>query len=287
MMFHVYSLLKLKVAAPRAHLSGVGGAGDWATHRASDYFYGRPPLHLRKSFCQHVQRILAVDSWNGFFGMVRKSAPSPAQVTDMIKQAVHDSLRKRYHTKKTDFSKIHRSGVSRLLKCGESYSVSSGISNICLELGSDSSMILCGACLLYEDTRFKETVCYSTRRDKSNSVSHSGDRQVLGKSQHTIQISLDKLPSSVNRIFFTLCCCGGSNLSDFKKPSIRLSDKATPDEELCQYTISSAGRAATAVMACLMKEGDGWKVIALDTTARTRCCGNYGDIKKHIAQIRL
>jgi hypothetical protein len=40
--------------------------------------------------------------------MVRKSAPSPAQVTDMIKQAVHDSLHKRYHTKKTDFSKIHR-----------------------------------------------------------------------------------------------------------------------------------------------------------------------------------
>jgi ubiquitin-protein ligase/stress response protein SCP2 len=284
MMFHVYALLKV---APRAHLNGATRTHNWATHRAADYFYGRPPLHLRKSFCQHVQRILAVDSWEGFFGMVRREAPSPAQVTDMIKRSMHDSLRKRYHTKKTDFSKIHRSGVSRLLKCGESYSVSSGISSISLELGSDSSMILCGACLLYEDTRFKETVCYSTRRDRSKAVFHSGDTQVDGKSHHTMQVALDKLPKTVNRMFFTLCCCGGSNLSDFKKPSIKLADKATPDEGLCQYTLASAGRAATAVMACLMKEGDGWKVKALDITSRTRCCGNYGDIKKCIAQIRL
>jgi stress response protein SCP2 len=287
-MFHCHFLVKV---APRAHAlnsspsPGVVSA-SWDTHRPSDYYYGRPTLHLKESFRRHVQRILAVDTWPDFFAMARRQCPSPAQLTDLLKGAVHGSLKKGYHTKGTDFSRVQRSGVSRLLKSGEKYRVESSINEVSLELGSDSSMILCGACLLYEDTRFKQAVCYSDRSDASRAVIHSGDTQVAGKSQHTIKVHLGQLPRAVNRLFFTLCCCGGSNLSAFKNPSIKLANTAKPEDQLCQYTLASAGRAPTAIMACLLREQDGWQVKALDCKSRVRCCGNYGTVKKDIAQIR-
>ena len=292
-MFHVLVLLKI---APRAHDTSAPTSNAsleqetpaWATRRPSDQFFGSPPVHVRQFCTQHIQKILAVDDWAGYFGMLHLRIPSPAQFTDMIKKAVHNSLQKGYHSKDTDFSRIHRNGVSRLLKCGESYRVESTVRKVRLELGSDSSMILCGACMLYQDTRFYQTVCFMNRNGANGAVWHSGDTQVDGKSHHTICVDLSRLPASVNRLFFTLCCCGGSSLRDFQNPVIRLADEEdSSGANLCEYTLASAGTAATAVMACLSKEGHlGWQVRALHCTSQRRCCGDYGDIKRHIAQIR-
>merc|ERR1712232_133548 len=253
--------------------------------QSADLFYGRPPYHIRKACKSAVQAILDVSSWEGFFAATRQVCPDPAELTDRLKQSVANSLRKGYHREFTDFSRIHASGVSHILKKGESYRVSSKVSNVHLVLGSDSSHILCGACLAYEDLTCTSIVHYGSRRGYGGAIYHSGDTQVNGKSKHTINVNLKELPSSVTRLFFPLCACGCSDLSGFKNPAIDMDDEnGTP---LCTYSLESAGKAPTVVMAVISATGEGWQVTAIGLHSAVRCCGNYDTVKRDILGIKL
>lgn len=204
----------------------------------------------------------------------------------MLRQATHNSLRKGYHDKNTNFSRIQASGVSHILQKGESYRVGTSVRSMRLELGSDSSSILCGACLIYEDLICTKVVHYGMRAAYSNSVRHSGDQQVNGVSKHVIEVDLDSLPVSVTRLFFTLCACGCADLSGFKNPAINLHDQDA--QPMCTYAIEKAGRAPTVVMAAISRTpGAGWQVTAIGFHSEVRCCGNYSRVKRDITKISL
>jgi len=254
-------------------------------NQTMDFLFGRPPVHIRQSFKQGVQSILAVETWPSFFSACRRPCPNPSALTDIVKQAVKNSRHKKYHTDKTDFSRIQASGTSHILKKGESYKVSDSVRRVRLELGSDSAMILCGACLAYEDLTCSEVVCYSDRTAYKGALKHSGDQQIDGKSQHIMDVDLARLPSSVNRLFFTLCACGADNLSAFKKPAIALQD--ADGAQLCSYTIDQAGQAPTVVMAGVERCGGSWQVTALGKHSAVGCCGNYSQVKRDIATIKM
>merc|ERR1711933_487450 len=85
---------------------------------------------------------------------------------------------------------------------------------ITLKLDSDSSHILCGACLLYDASGVCEKVVhYSDRLFCGGAVRHSGDTRVDGKSVHTISVIQSKVPPRVTQMYFTLCSCGPADLS--------------------------------------------------------------------------
>merc|ERR1719420_1221957 len=200
-----------------------------------DLFFGRPSQHVRRAFKKSVKSILAVETWPAFFAACGRPCPGPAALTDILKRATKNSRQKGYHSDNTNFSKIQASGVSHILKKGETYKVSSSVQKVHLELGSDSAMILCGACLIYEDLTCSQVVSFDHRYGYKGAVKHSGDSQQQGKSLHVMDIDLAKLPSSVTRIFLTLCACGASDLSAFKKPSIAIQgEDGTP---LCSYNL--------------------------------------------------
>lgn len=250
-----------------------------------DFLFGRPPAHVRQAFKQGVQSILAVETWPGFFSACRRPCPNPSALTDIVKQAVKNSRHKKYHTDKTDFSRIQARGTSHILKKGESYKVSDSVRRVRLELGSDSEMILCGACLAYEDLTCSKVVCFCDRTAYKGALKHSGDQQIDGKSQHIMEIDLARLPSSVNRLFFTLCACGADNLSAFKNPAITLQD--ADGAQLCSYTIDQAGQAPTVVMAGVERREGSWQVTALGKHSTVGCCGDYSQVKRDIATIRM
>jgi len=250
-----------------------------------DLFFGRPPQHLRQAFKASVRKILDVDNWPGFFAVCGRQCPGPAAVTDLLKQATKNSLRKGYHTARTDFSRIHASGVSHVLKKGESYRVDHGVRQVRLELGSDSSMILCGACLVYEDLNCRQVVSYDQSVGYKGAVKHSGDMVVDGKSKHVIDIDLNALPAAVTRLFLTLCSCGCADLSGFRAPSIKM--QGSDGQPLCQYDLEQAGRSPTVVMAAILREGGQWRVTAVGQHSPVRCCGNYSRVKQDIAAFRL
>jgi len=163
--------------------------------------------------------------------------------------------------------------------------VGGSVRNLRLELGSDSANILCGACLAYEDLTCSKVVCYCDTFAYKGALKHSGDQQKNGKSQHIMDVDLAKLPSSVNRLFFTLCACGADNLSAFKNPAIALQDG--DGAPLCSYTIDQAGRSPTVVMAGVERCEGSWRVTALGKHSAIRCCGDYSQVKRDIATIKL
>lgn len=256
-----------------------------AKEQTVDLFFGRPPHHLRRAFKGAVQSILAVETWPGFFAACCRPCPGPAAVTDILKQATKNSRRKKYHTDQTDFRRIQASGVSHILKKGETYRVSGSVQQVRLELGSDSSMILCGACLVYEDLTCAHVVSFDNSQGYGGSVQHSGDMQVDGKSKHVIDVNLVKLPASVTRLFFTLCACGCTDLSGFRNPSVNM--QGQDGEPLCMYSIDRAGSAPTVVMAAISRNRGNWQVTAIGLHSAVRCCGNYSQIKRDIASIKL
>merc|ERR1712194_836566 len=168
-----------------------------------DLFLGRPPQHVRRAFVQGVQEILAVESWPGFFSTFGLPCPAPAVLTDVLKQAVTNSLQKMYHTKTTDFSRIQASGVSHILKKGERYQMKDG----------------------------------------------------------------------------------SADLSGFKNPSISMQD--SQGAPLCAYNLEQAGQAPTVVMAMIARKGTSWQVLAVGQHSSVRCCGNYSQVKRDIAKLRL
>jgi len=249
-----------------------------------DLFFGRPSQNMRGSFKNSVKSILEIETWPAFFAACGRPCPGPAALTDIIKRATKNSKQKGYHSDRTDFSRIQASGVSHILKKGETYKVGSSIQKVHLELGSDSAMILCGACLLYEDLTCSQIVSFDRPYGYKGAVIHSGDTQQQGKSMHVIDIDLAKLPSSVTRIFFTLCACGGADLSAFKRPCISM--QGEDGAPLCVYNLEQAGRAPTVVMAVIARNQGSWQVTAIGKHSSVRCCGNYSQVKRDIAKIK-
>lgn len=254
-------------------------------HQSVDLFLGRPPQHVRRTFGEGVRSILAVKAWTSFFAAYGLPCPGPASLTDLLKQATKNSLRKKYHTSTTNFSRIQASGVSHILRKGEKYQMQSGVRQVHLELGSDSEMILCGACLVYEDLTCASVVSFDSASGYKGAVKHSGDMQVNGKSMHLIDVDLAKLPSSVTRLFLTLCSCGCTDLSGFKTPSIRMQD--SKGAALCTYNLEQAGNAPTVVMAAISRSEGAWQVTAIGKHSGVRCCGNYSQVKRDIASLRF
>eukprot|EP01083_Nonionella_stella_P226394 804050_1 len=162
---------------------------------------------------------------------------------------------------------------------------SSSIERFTLQLDSDSSHILCGACLVYDQTdTCMHSVNYGNRR-LNNNILHSGDTQVNGKSVHTIQLNLSELIKNekIKQMFFTLCACGPSNLSDFKEPTILLYEESSPDINLIRYEIDEAGTSRSVVMCRIFRNRNGyWSLQALGYEAwhiTQSVCGNYQHAK--------
>jgi len=192
---------------------------------------------------------------------------------------------------------------------------------VTLKLDSDSSHILCGACLAYNDQGECERVIhYNDRSFGADAVRHSGDTQVDGKSVHTISIIQSKIPPEVTHLYFTLCSCGPQDLSGFANPSIMLFDRNQPDANLLEYSINQAANSKSCVIARMIRKplwsmGDSaviaralrhlklpllcidlilamaatslWAIQALGTdewNLQEKICCNYGSSKKLIAK---
>jgi len=125
---------------------------------------------------------------------------------------------------------------------------------ITLKLDSDSSHILCGACLLYtSQEECAQVVCYNDRYAAGGAVTHSGDTTVDGKSVHAISVVMSKVPPEITQLYFTICSCGPSDLSGFKSPSIMLYENAQPDANLLEYSIEQAANSLSSVMARMVR----------------------------------
>ncbi|KAK6528298.1 hypothetical protein TWF281_009542 [Arthrobotrys megalospora] len=249
---------------------------------ANDLLYGRPPRPVVEKFQGTVQKIMTLSTWPDFFDALFVQRPTRAALTAVLQQSVRNSLRKRYHRAGMDFSKIHASGVSRILLKGQSYSVPPNLKKLEMKESwrwdsNSGSNFLDATCTVFdwEDSMIDE-VNYSSRlafctdegnRNKSAALRHSGDQMdhTVSRGEHTIEIDLEKIGKvkEVKSLVFCMSAWSGARLGDFKSPEVVLVDKVSK-VELANYNFGStrgsdAREKKSVVMAILWRGSAGGK----------------------------
>ncbi|KAJ3051540.1 hypothetical protein HDU99_008384, partial [Rhizoclosmatium hyalinum] len=139
-------------------ISSYGSTRNMA--KAHDLYYGRPTTSFLAKIKSKLAAILEASSFEEIlphFHLTSLPFFSPkydaAKLTFSLRECVTESLRKGYHTKTTNFAKIHSSGVSKILRKGESYRVAPGTKSVVMEgswaRGGNSSY-LDASVLLYD-----------------------------------------------------------------------------------------------------------------------------------------
>lgn len=291
-----------------------------------DTFQGRPPLSLRREWQHAVKEILEFQTWPQFFQISEIPLPTKPQLLSALEAAVMNSLNKGYHSKETKFENVMKSGVSQILLKGETYSAPPNISKIQMleKWRFDGNVVFLDAsCLVYDfSDQHIGTVDYchkswrgSTAKDLKItrvgsytysshplppiSIQHSGDviDHENGIGQHTIDIDLKKLPSTVQSLFFTVSAWN-TTLKNISQPSAHLFDTQQLQQgkngeisatELCSYQLQDHDRLSntkTAVIMCRLFRPtlrSRWELVSIGNIGNGRA-DDYDSILKDIAK---
>lgn len=252
-----------------------------------DLFSGRPPLYIQNEFRNYVEKILEMSNFNMFFNVSCIAVPTSTQLLNTLEKAVSNSFKKGYHDDNTRFDKIHKSGVSKILLKGESYSADPNIKTIQLveRWKFDGELIFLDAsCLIYNFSGQNiNTVDYINTSWGKNCIIHSGDIINDGIGEHTITIHVKKIPSHVQALYFTVSAWT-TTLNTIRQPSCHLHDYIN-DVELCNYSLEDKNTGAnTSVIMCKFhrqKVGDKWQMTTIGHIGMGRA-GNYYPINQSI-----
>lgn len=148
------------------------------------------------------------------------------------------------------------------------YAVPDSLDHVCLDLiwGYPDNVLrdfLDASVLIYSDEGCQNIVDYKSKSFE-NAVEHSGDVMDDDKrlGHHTINVKLKSLPSTIDKLFFTLSAWNSPNISKYKNPRMRFFDPREPEAELCGYQMEHAGQSQAVILCSLSKINEGWKVLS-------------------------
>ena len=138
--------------------------------------------------------------------------------------------------------------------------------------------------LIYSGSSFQAVVDFERRG--FSGVTHSGDVMDSAKrlGHHTINVKLKSLPSSVDKLFFTLSAWNSANISKYKNPSLRFFDAKEPNKQLCSDRMDNAAYSQAIIMCSLCKINHRWKVFSLRTLSAGNA-KNYSSLQQTISGI--
>merc|ERR1711972_10512 len=232
-----------------------------------DLFYGQPTPSCIKQFSKAFQAVMSMENWPHLFKILRVQCPSKAKLAELFRKAVDRSARRGYHVRGMDFQKVHQSGVSKILKKGESYRAGADLKVVELQdfwAWHGNTKFLDATCLVYDSNHqelglldFRHTTCDFLGCGHSSVIHHSGD--VIDHSKqsgtHTIFVHLDQIPPHVHHLYFVLSAWDGAVLSDILQPNVRLVDQQSGGAELCRYNVESSSDAGrrTSILMCVLR----------------------------------
>lgn len=229
-----------------------------------DRYYGRPNSKTLDSFQKAVKKIVGMRGWPDFFLLAGVPCPTPAGLTQVLRDNVRNSKRKRYHNDATNFRNIQASGTSVILNRGDSYKAPKDLAEVVMKLGwgyKEEWYLLDATCLEYtKEGTYAGLVDWANHDNENESLHHSGDivdydTQTVTQ---TINISLRRVSITTHSLVF-LITAFRQDLSASTLPWIRMSDAAT-SAELCQYSLDKAGKHTAVVMCVLQRSGTGWSL---------------------------
>lgn len=231
-----------------------------------------------------VNDIFTVDSWSGYFHFMQAPRPkSKEKMTEILRNAVKESIRKKYHKPGMDFARIHASGTSKILSKGQQYNAG-GLNRVIFTDNwtfDGATKYLDATCLVYKKEKLVSTVDYSQRISLNSAIRHSGDRIEDDTGLHTIELDLCRLDSDVTSCVFVLSAWAEATLLDISSASVSFVDAEDASTALCTYNLDAHDKVAhlkSIVMCKLYRTGDGhWHVIAIGDSHKGSA-DNYGPI---------
>ena len=168
------------------------------------------------------------------------------------------------------------------------YEISESLDNVIFDLfwgyPTSGPDFLDASVLIYSGSSFQTVVDY--RRRGFSGVTHSGDVMDNAKrlGHHTINVKLKSLPSSVDKLFFTLSAWNSPNISKYKNPSLRFFDAMEPNKQLCSDQMQHAAYSQAIIMCSLCKINHSWKVLSLRTLSAGNA-KNYSPLQQTISGV--
>jgi ubiquitin-protein ligase/stress response protein SCP2 len=231
-----------------------------------DLFYGQPTPSCLKQISKAFQAVMAMENWPHLFKILRVQCPSKTKLAELLRKAVDSSARRGYHKRGMDFQKVHQSGVSKILKKGESYRAAADLKIVELQdfwAWHGEKKFLDATCFVYDEFHtklglldYQNTTCGFLGGEKYGVITHSGDilddRKQSGT--HSIVVHLDKLPAKVHYLYFVLSAWDGKFLSDIMQPHVCLLDQQTGSSELCRYNVEATRDAnrRSSILMCVL-----------------------------------
>jgi len=279
----------------------VGNDGDSAwvpTDEATSTKKGitaksQPHLSFQK-FRYQIHRILSVKGWQEYYKyLLVPCPPSKKAMAQLLRDAVKNSVRKKYHKRGMNFSNIHSSGTSKILAKGQQYSASDTLQRVVFQdhWTFDTNMYLDATCLLYAGKKRVSTVDYSHTSFGSGAVIHSGDVITDTDGTHTITLDLTALDEKITACVFVLSAWAGATLFDVKTASVSFKDadadlEATP---LCTYQLDSHDKVShlKSIIMCKLyrtASSKGWHVLSIGDS-HEGAADNYNPIYKAVQKI--
>ncbi|KAJ3019380.1 hypothetical protein HKX48_002136 [Thoreauomyces humboldtii] len=265
-----------------------------------DVLFGRPPRRVVDQFQKTTKRIMNVEFWPEYHAAIMHPLPTPLRLTAQWRESVANSLRKGYHRRGMDFSAVQRSGVSRILLKGDSYTAPPDLDTVVMDetwrwAPEDGMTYLDASCSVYDFSgKHLEHVCWSRRVSTNGSIIHSGDQidYALLLGTHKITVNVRNLDPKVKSLVFCMSAFTG-DLLRIKHPTVNFHSVDPRDrdvtEALCRYDFvaDESLRGKTNVVMCVLWRStrrDRWQVTARGDVGHGTA-SNWAPMMKDMARV--
>jgi len=134
-----------------------------------------------------------------------------------------------------------------------------------IPIGIGESIDLDASCVMMDsNNNIIETISFRNLRSSDRSIFHSGDN-LTGQGDgddEVIEVDLERVPSNVTKIVFTINSFRGQTFDKVKDCFSRLVDK-TNNTEFCRYRLSESGNHTGMIMSKLEKVNNEWHMKAI------------------------
>jgi tellurium resistance protein TerZ len=137
--------------------------------------------------------------------------------------------------------------------------------------GGGGSIDLDASAIVFDESKnVLDIVYFGARRSKDGSIYHTGDN-LTGAGDgddEQIQIDLSKVTQAGKTIVLTVNSFQGQTFDKVENAFCRILDDK--DVEFARYDLSQSGSHTAQIMAKLVREGTGWKMVAIGEAANGR-----------------
>ncbi|MEN9491235.1 MAG: hypothetical protein RJA63_1684 [Pseudomonadota bacterium] len=138
--------------------------------------------------------------------------------------------------------------------------------------GGDADIDLDASVLMFDDTGAAvDVVWFRQLRSNDGSIEHTGDNRTGAGDgdDEQIIVALDRVPTSVKSLVFTVNCFTGQDFSQVQNAYCRIMD-GTNGKEIARYDLSVQGGHSAQIMAKVYRHGGEWKMHAIGENGRGR-----------------